>query len=244
MVKLVYATGRRAIVALVGLRGCETKTAQRPDRCLFRYFYCASMALRSCWLCLGSCIFSAWPGGVGHRRRPDCMATGLVWLWLLLAVGVNVSVLRPWFATGWANRLAGRGGGVRSAAFRNVPFQAAKRHVSHVDTCRLGVPNGRYAASALGWRLVVVSFFAGAMVPAFRWHWLRLAFFTWRRPCHECRRRPLPGWRPVGFCCIGRNWAAMAAWGGCRFRGECWQRLCRLAATLAIWLEPGAIRLR
>ena len=30
-------------------------------------------------------------------------------LWLLLAVGVNVSVLRPRLAAGWANRLAGRG---------------------------------------------------------------------------------------------------------------------------------------
>ena len=150
---------------------------------------------------------------------------------------------RGWWLDGLTDWMAG-GCGVRFAAFRNVPFQAAKRQVSNVNTCRFGVPNGRYAASAVGWRLVVVSFFAGAMVPAFRWHWLRLAFFTWRRPCHECRRRPLPGCRPVGFCCIGRNWAAMAAWGGCRFRGECWQRLCRLAATLAIWLEPGAIRLR
>lgn len=47
--------------------------------------------------------------GVGHRRRPDCMATGLVWLWLLLAVGVNVSVLRPRLTAGLANRLDGRG---------------------------------------------------------------------------------------------------------------------------------------
>lgn len=133
MVKLVYATGRRAIVALVGLRGCEIKTARRPDRCLFRYFYCASMALRSCWLCLGSCIFSAWPGGVGHRRRPDCMATGLVWLWLLLAVGVNVSVLRPRLAAGWANRLAGRG--------------VAALGLLHSETCRFRLQNGTFCMS-------------------------------------------------------------------------------------------------
>lgn len=65
-----------------------------------------------------------------------------------------------WWLDGLTDWMAG-GCGVRSAAFRNVPFQAAKRHVSHVNTCRFGVPNGRYAASALGWRLVVVSFFCG-----------------------------------------------------------------------------------
>ena len=123
-------------------------------------------------------IFIVLPWRFGHVGCVSAAAFSLLGLGALATGGGLTVWQQGLFGCGFCWRLAsmslcsGRGSrldgltdwmaggcGVRSAAFRNVPFQAAKRHVLHVDTCRFGVPNGRYAASAVGWRLVVVSFF-------------------------------------------------------------------------------------
>ncbi len=126
-------------------------------------------------------IFIVLPWRFGHVGCVSAAAFSLLGLGTLATGGGLTVWQQGLFGCGFCWRLAsmslcsGRGSrldgltdwmaggcGVRFAAFRNVPFQAAKRHVSHVNTCRFGVPNGRYAASTLGWRLVVVSFFLRA----------------------------------------------------------------------------------